>query len=195
MPTNVKAHSWTFIVYPESAPKNWEDILAGYIYCYCLHDKDVDNDTGKLKKAHIHVLIVFEGPTTYTTVKQLTDRLNSPIPQPARSLRGMIRYLIHADNKNKYHYSRDDIVSVGMDQEIDQAFTVKKTDSDRTNEHVAIRNKLMNIINGQNLTNWKQLDLVLEMENDPDMTVFADNHAYLVTQHLNHNWLEANRDK
>lgn len=190
---NVKSRYWTFLVYPESAPENWEDNLMGLTYCYCLHDKDINKSTGELKKAHIHVLITFEGPTTYNTIKELTDRLNSPIPQPAKSLRGMIRYLIHADNKNKYHYKREDIVSVGMDAEIKQAFAVKKTDDEKKMERVSTWKKVMNIVNDYRLSNWRQLDAMLNKLNDPDLIDYAANHAYLVTQHLNENWHELNR--
>lgn len=195
MTKNVKSRNWTFLVYPESAPENWEDILMGCTYCYCLHDKDVNKDTGKLKKAHIHVLLAFDGTTTYNAVKDLTDRLNSPIPQPARSLRGMIRYLIHADNKNKYHYNREDIVSVGMDQEIEQAFTPKKTDEDKKNDHVTERKKLVHIIDSENLIDWDQLNVVLDKLDDTDLTIFADNHAYLVTQWLKSNWRKLERER
>lgn len=194
--TNVKSRYWTFIVYPESAPDDWEDILAGLTYCYCLHDKDVDKD-GELKKAHIHVILVFDGPTTYNVVKELTDRLNGPIPQPVRSLRGMIRYLIHADNKNKYHYDRDDIVSVGMDQEIEQAFTLKKTDEDKKNDRVATGDKLVHIISSEQLINWDQLIVFLQIENDKDLRDFVYNHAYLVQCLLldSYHKLENNKEK
>lgn len=192
---NVKSRYWTILVYPESAPKDWEDILAGYTYCYKLHDCDVNKDTGKLKKAHYHVVLAFDGTTTYNVVKELTDRLNSPIPQPARSLRGTIRYLIHADNKNKYQYKREDIVSVGMDQEIEQAFTPKQTDDEKKLGRVSTWKRVMNIINSKNITNWKQLDAMLELENDPDLIDYVANHAYLIYTHINENWQQANRDK
>lgn len=194
MAKNVKSRCWTFLVYPESAPENWEDLLMGLTYCYKLHDCDVVKSTGELKKDHFHVVMKFEGPTTYNTVKELTDRLNSPIPQPVKSLRGMIRYLIHADNKDKYQYKREDIVSVGMDQEIEQAFTVKKTDDEKKMERVSTWQKVMDIVNDQHLTSWKQLDAVLKTLNDPDLIDYAANHAYLVTQHLNENWHEQQKD-
>lgn len=190
---NAKSRNWTLIVYPESAPKNWEDFLAGYTYCYCLHDKDVNKDTGKLKKAHIHVLLTFEGPITYTAMKQLTDSLNSPVPQPARSLRGMIRYLIHADNKNKYHYNREDIVSVGMDQEIEQAFTPKKTDEDKKDDRVSLYKKLADIISSKEIIDWDQLDVILYALNDNDLIDYVANHAYLVQQRLTNNWRKLER--
>lgn len=191
---NVKSRYWTFLVYPESAPDDWEDILMGLQYCYCLHDKDIDKSTGKLKKAHIHVLLIFEGPVSYNSIKELTDRLNGPVPQTARSLRGMIRYLIHADNKNKYQYKREDIVSVGMDAEIEQAFTPKKTDDEKKMDRVSTWTRVMNIVNDQHLTSWRQLDAVLKTLNDPDLIDYAANHAYLVTQHLNENWHADNRN-
>ena len=28
---NQRTRSWTFVVYPESAPKNWEEIIQKYI--------------------------------------------------------------------------------------------------------------------------------------------------------------------
>lgn len=192
--TNAKAHNWTFLVYPESAPEDWEDILAGYTYCYCLHDKDVDKN-GKLKKAHIHVLLSFDGTTTYNAVKQLTDALTSPIPQPARSLRGMIRYLIHADNKNKYQYDRNAIVSVGMDQEIEQAFAPKKTDDDKKDDRVALGDKLVSVINSHNLINWSQLIDFLRLADDKDLRDFVYNHAYLVQCLLLDNYHRLDRER
>ena len=191
---NVKSRYWTILVYPESAPEDWEDILAGLTYCYKLHDHDVVKSTGELKKAHFHVVLAFDGPTTYNVVKELTDSLKSPIPKAVRSLRGMIRYLIHADNKNKYQYKREDIVSVGMDQEIEQAFTPKKTDDEKKMDRVSTWTRVMNIVNDQHLTSWGQLDAVLKTLNDPDLIDYAANHAYLVTQHLNENWHADNRN-
>lgn len=191
---NVKSRNWALIVYPESAPENWEDELIGLQYCHCLHSKDTVKSTGELKKAHRHVVISFDGPTTFNVVKELTERLHSPIPQPVRSLRGAIRYLIHADNKDKYHYSKEDIVSVGMDQEIEQAFAPKKSDDEKKMERVAMWKKVMDIINDEHLTSWRQLDVVLKTLNDPDLIDYAANHAYLITQHLNENWHAARRE-
>lgn len=190
---NVKSRYWTILVYPESAPEDWEDILAGLTYCYKLHDHDVVKSTGELKKAHFHVVLAFDGPTTYNVVKELTDSLKSPIPKAVRSLRGMIRYLIHADQPNKYQYKREDIVSVGMDAEIEQAFKPKKTDDEKKMDRVSIWKRVMDIVNDQHLTSWKQVDAVLDKLNDPDLIDYAANHAYLVTQHLNENWHDDNR--
>lgn len=184
---NVKSRYWSILVYPESAPEDWENVLAGLTYCYKLHDKDVNKD-GELKKAHIHVLLMFDGPTTYNVIKEITERLNSPMPIPARSVRGTIRYLIHADNKDKYQYNREDIVSVGMDQEIEEAFTPKKTDQQQLEKRVSMVYKLSTIIKDNRFSNWGQLMTYLQELDDPDLTDYAANHAYLITQFLTDNW-------
>lgn len=185
---NKKSRNWTFLVYPDSAPEEWEDYLQGLRYCHCRHNLDVFKDTGKIKKDHIHVIISFDGPTTFNAVKELTDSLNSPFPQPVRSLRGAIRYLIHADNKDKYQYKREDIVSVGMDQEIKEAFSVKKSDEQKKVERVSCYKQIKDIIKNQKLTSWEQLDDALDDLDDVDLLDYVGNHAFLIDRHLNENW-------
>ncbi|WP_225354628.1 Rep family protein, partial [Ligilactobacillus murinus] len=54
-----RARTWTFIVYPESAPENWRDLLDEYHVPWVespLHDKDINPD-GTVKKAHWHVIL------------------------------------------------------------------------------------------------------------------------------------------
>lgn len=54
----VKGRNWAFLVYPESLPSNWEDIITetGLPMAFSpLHDKDV-NPNGEEKKPHYHVI-------------------------------------------------------------------------------------------------------------------------------------------
>lgn len=107
-----RARTWTFIVYPESAPENWRDLLDEYHVPWVespLHDKDINPD-GTVKKAHWHVILLFDGKKSYEQVKELTDSINAPIPQKTANTKGLVRYLIHMDNPEKYQYKRDDIV-------------------------------------------------------------------------------------
>ena len=60
---DVRARTWTFILYPESAPENWRDILDGYHIPWVespLHDRDVNPD-GTVKKAHRHIILLCAG--------------------------------------------------------------------------------------------------------------------------------------
>lgn len=114
MAENVKKRNWTFVLYPESAPSDWQEQikLSGLMSAISpLHDKDI-NPTGEAKKAHYHILLVYSGPTTYNAVAKFTASLNATIPQPLESVRGMYRYFSHKDNPEKYQYNESDIVTV-----------------------------------------------------------------------------------
>ena len=65
-----KARYWSFVAYPESLPSDWKDTLTRTglpIAISPLHDKDI-NPNGEAKKAHYHVILCFDGPTTYSVV-------------------------------------------------------------------------------------------------------------------------------
>lgn len=108
---NVKKRNWAFVLYPESAPADWRELLQKTgLPCAIspLHDKDV-NATGEPKKPHYHVMVFYQGPTSYNVVKRLTDGLNQPIPQVVEQVRGYYRYLTHMDNPEKAQYSAAEI--------------------------------------------------------------------------------------
>lgn len=118
MAKNTKERYWTFIVYPESAPENWKEILqqTGVQWAISpLHDKDKNPD-GEIKKAHYHIVGFWKGPTSYERVYDITQELNSPIPQRIMSPIGAIRYLTHKDNPEKYQYDEKEIQCInGLD--------------------------------------------------------------------------------
>lgn len=110
-----RALSWNVIVYPESAPTDWRDVLDSEHIRWIespLHDKDT-NPTGELKKAHWHVLLLFDSQKSLEQVKALTERLNAPQPQICKSAKGSVRYMIHMDNPEKYQYDKSDIIAHG----------------------------------------------------------------------------------
>ena len=111
---NIKKRYWAMVLYPESAPDNWRDKLRETgIQCAVspLHDKDLNADNTP-KKAHYHIILCYEGPTTFKNVCSLCDSLNQPIPQPLEQLRGYYRYLVHKDNPEKYQYDESMITSI-----------------------------------------------------------------------------------
>lgn len=120
-----RARTWTSVVYPESAPANWREILDGYHVPWVespLHDKDVNPD-GEVKKAHWHIVLFFDGKKSFEQIKEITDALNAPIPQKTANAKGLVRYLIHMDNPEKYQYKREEIVC-HCGAEIDEYFAL-----------------------------------------------------------------------
>ena len=110
----VKKRNWTFVLYPESAPSDWREILkiSGLMAAVSpLHDKDT-NPTGEPKKPHYHVLLVYSGPTTYNAVAKFTASLNATVPQALESVRGMYRYFSHKDNPEKYQYDENEVITL-----------------------------------------------------------------------------------
>ena len=108
-----RTRNWSFIVYPESAPKNWVEIIQEERVPFVvspIHDSDVNELTGELKKAHFHVLITYSSVKTFEQVKELTDSLKSTIPQKCKSVKGSVRYMAHLDNPDKAQYEIKDIV-------------------------------------------------------------------------------------
>ncbi|MGL5078618.1 MAG: Rep family protein, partial [Waterburya sp.] len=68
-----RTRNWSFIVYPDSAPKNWVEIIQEERVPFVvspIHDSDVNELTGELKKAHFHVLITYSSVKTFEQVKE-----------------------------------------------------------------------------------------------------------------------------
>lgn len=105
----IKKRNWGGVVYPESAPEDWKEILKlkGISFAVSpLHDKDISDEFSKeLKKPHYHIILSFAGPTTDKTVNDIMKELNQPIAIPLESVRGYYRYFVHKDNPEKYQYN------------------------------------------------------------------------------------------
>lgn len=111
MDNKEKKSKWACVIYPDSMPDDWLDILrqSGLrIAISPLHDKDID-PTGMPKKPHYHIIIVYNGPTTFNAVRNFVDKLNAPSPIPLEAVRGYYRYLTHLDNPEKHQYDPSDI--------------------------------------------------------------------------------------
>lgn len=125
-----KERYWTFVVYPESVRNDWKDYIQSLgIQCAIspLHNKDI-NTNGEIKKPHFHVLVCFNGPTTYNKVKTLIcDYIGATIPQRVLSCKGMIRYFTHKDNPEKTQYEDADIITLnGLDLKTFSDLTVSQ---------------------------------------------------------------------
>ena len=86
-----RTRNWTIVLYPESAPTDWRDILDEEHIEWVespLHDRDVNAD-GELKKAHIHLLLMFGGVKSYEQVVEITNKLNCPIPKRVHNAKAM----------------------------------------------------------------------------------------------------------
>lgn len=110
-----KARHWLCVLYPSAMYDNWKSILQEYNLPFALsplHDRDIIDETGEQKKAHYHVILCFDGPTTEKVVQDLIDSLyieHGPSVIQCRSVRGSLRYFSHKDNPDKFQYDEKDI--------------------------------------------------------------------------------------
>jgi hypothetical protein len=112
--TGERTRNWIAIIYPESAPENWRDVINETRIEWVespLHDKDINPEAeeDENKKAHYHIILLYPSQKSYEQVKSLTDSLNAPIPKPCVSVKGSIRYMVHKDNPEKYQYDWNEI--------------------------------------------------------------------------------------
>lgn len=102
------------VVYPESAPENWQGLLAEQCipaFISPLHDKDI-NPTGEPKKHHYHVVIMFEGKKSLDQAQEIFDIIGGVGCEKVNSIRGYARYLCHLDNPEKAQYDIAEALSL-----------------------------------------------------------------------------------
>lgn len=102
------------VVYPESAPNNWREILSELkVPCFIspLHDRDI-NPTGEPKKAHYHVAFMFEGKKSVEQVRIMFESFGGVGVEIINTIRGYARYLCHLDNPEKAQYNTEDVVCI-----------------------------------------------------------------------------------
>lgn len=111
-----RTRSWATVVYPESAPENWLDLLREVrVDCFVspLHDLDHDPD-GCVKKAHYHVLFSFPSVKSIDQVLELVHVFGGVGAEYVYSFRAYARYLCHLDNPKKAKYDVDKVLSFGV---------------------------------------------------------------------------------
>lgn len=116
-----KARYFTFLLYPESIPSDWElklETLGVPIAVSPLHDKDKSNVEGqKYKKPHYHVLYIAKNPVTADSVrwkiKKLLGEKSLAMVKVVLNVENTYLYLTHESKdaiaKKKHVYDRADI--------------------------------------------------------------------------------------
>lgn len=169
-----RARNWTLIIYPESAPQNWRGILDDEHIMWVespLHDRDTNPD-GEKKKAHWHILLTFEGKKSYRQIKEIADELNSPIPKPVQSAKGLVRYMIHMDNPEKYQYDKSEIIGHGG-ADVSSYFELSAT------RKLDILNDIVSYVRANGITELTELTYYAQ-DNDMDwFDVIAHNTIFL----------------
>lgn len=110
-----RTRNWATIIYPESAPQDWEQKLIDakvQALVSPLHDRDFNPD-GEPKKLHRHVIVHFDAVKTAEQAKEVFDLIGGVGCEKIKDLRQYARYLCHLDNPEKAQYSPNDVLKYG----------------------------------------------------------------------------------
>lgn len=175
-----RTRNWTFVLYEDSAPSDWVDILDNEHIEWIespWHDKDYNAD-GTSKKKHKHILLLFGGVKSYEQVKEITDKLGQPIPQRTHNAKAMVRYMVHMDNPEKAQYNQSDIVAHGG---VDLAELLRPSSSER----YTLLREMINYIRSAGVTEFQDLvDYASSEHYDDWFPLLCDNSSYFIGQYI-----------
>lgn len=125
-----KNRYWMGVLYPENMREDWKEEIAEILqrpFCYCIHDKDANSPLSKDehdRKAHVHLWVVWGGPTTGKNAAKLFDRLSAPGKscmragheiESVQNPKKAYEYLIHEDERSikdgKHRYDISERIS------------------------------------------------------------------------------------
>lgn len=161
--TKEKSRYFTFLLYPESIPSDWEmklELLGVPMAISPIHDKDLSTVEGqKYKKAHYHVIYVAKNPVTADSVRKkikatLGDSSVAMVQIIRTTVENTYLYLTHeskdAIEENKYVYNKKDIKLIN-NFDIDRYITLDVEEKDE------MFNLVCDLIDDHNLANIREL--------------------------------------
>lgn len=174
-----RSTKWAFLMYQESAPEDYLEVLNEMQVPYILspwHDKDINTKTGDLKKAHKHGALFFESLKSYTQVSELiSDKLNGPSHvEVVMSPKGMYDYFTHAENPEKTPYDIKDIES-GAGFELEKFLVEQNSDT--------YMNDVIDIIEDNNFTEFEELVYYARDNNYTLLSLIVD-HTFFFSKYL-----------
>ena len=173
-----RGRNFATVVYPESAPENWQQILAeSFVPAFIspLHDRD-ENATGEPKKPHYHVVVMFDGKKSEEQVRELFKSFGGVGLESVKSIRGYARYLCHLDNPEKAQYSPEDVRSLcGADYTSTIGLAIDK--------YKAIE-EMMDYIDQNRITSYAALQRYARSERRDWFRVLCDSSTMVIVQYI-----------
>lgn len=179
MAKDKRSNKWAFLIYPESAPDNYEEVLNGMQIPWILspeHNQDVNATTGELKKPHRHGALFFESLKSYSQVSELvSENLHSPEHvEVVMSPKGMYDYFTHAENPGKTQYDVKDIKS-GSGFELEKFLLEQNADT--------YMNQVIDVVESENITEFEEL-VYYARDHDYTLLSLIVEHAYFFSKYL-----------
>ena len=173
-----RTRNYACIIYPESAPDNFEEIIGEFrTQCFLspLHCDDV-NPGGEKKKDHYHLIVMFDSVKTMEQAKELFSKVGGVGCETVNSVRGYARYLCHLDNPEKAQYNPAHVRCYGGADYID-------TINLASNKYQAIK-EMVQWVKENNISSYMELfDYSME-HNESWFRVLCDNGTFVMKEYL-----------
>ena len=179
---NKKCRYWLFEMYEDSRPIDWLDRLTKTMLRACVsprHDKDLKEDgSGEFKKPHYHIVLCFEGPTTYNNALSIAKFcVGSNIVLPCYSVRGSVEYFIHLNQEDKAQYDPKDYIFIN-------GFNINDYLNISPEEEKQYKIELINLIRNHKFIEYSEVaDYLIDNEMFDLFYVFS-NHTIFYNSYL-----------
>jgi hypothetical protein len=175
-PNTDRAKNYTLVVYPDDMPEDWLEIMQQDMYDMVIspyHDKDVNPD-GTKKKPHYHILV--SAGSSWIRMSMLAEwgrKLKGIArPQKCSNPKGLVRYMTHIDNPEKYQYNRSEIKIIGQ-------YDIEPYFKSTIGEDRETRKEIMHFIIDNNIMEFADLVEYCLEHNDTWDDYLANNTLYI----------------
>ena len=173
-----KKRYWQFLVYEDSAPENWRELLKRSHCMFAISPQHQPDE--ECKKTHWHVIFYSgHGPISLAAAK---DAIPESVPangyiEPCRTTQGCQRYLIHLDDPEKQQFA-DGINAI----DVLNGFPLDLSRELSKVEKAKVRSALLGIIEKNGVIEYADFIFGLENLGDPDLLDYACAHTILFSK-------------
>ena len=178
----IRTRNWTGILYPDSAPDNWREIIKNEIivpiYVSPLHHGWTGSELDEDKKDHYHVVIAFDGPKTKEQAVEILSMFGVVMVKKVESMRGICRYLCHLDDPDKEQFGENYLSKITVyHTSIDEYFTICEMSEDRLD----CISQMLDFIDEQNIVSFYELLTYAKYNNRSWFKSLSTNSAYVIS--------------
>lgn len=186
---NLRNRNYATIVYPDSAPSNWVEILRDMhipALISPIHNQDVAPD-GSLKKEHFHVLIMYTSLKSRQQAQECFQLIGGVGIESVDSLPHYARYLIHLEDSDKAQYNAADVIAVSG---ADYAAVAHLSD-----DTTSVMRDIFAYISNNQLTSFAHFIDICAANNDIWFrTLISHNYCNIIINYMKSIQWELNRD-
>lgn len=121
-----RSRNWATIIYPESAPQNFRELISEArldAFLSPLHT-DMDEETQLEKKPHHHLEMKFGSKKSKQQILEIVKAFGGVGAEPVNDFRSYARYLCHLDQPHKKQYDKNEVQTFGS---LDYISTIEST--------------------------------------------------------------------